>query len=226
MVNTPPNDQRNFVHGRIKRAIGGVLTRGPLGALDFFQGEGRAPSGGQPIATTLPVRPPLSRGNCSPGRARVRGKGPCVLTSSFAARQEPAPGIIPAIQRFLPGGATGMQPADEATMGRHGAALAPSTETRVTRRCLPGMVLGNDGLCYNRRDIRNSDREWPRGRRPLGTPGELAALAKAAAFGRRMKSTVKRMEKIGVLKKPSRGRPRASRPKLIGPGGTSIINVE
>lgn len=108
-------------------------------------------------------------------------------------------------------------------MGMFGAGLAPVVETREHKMCLPGMVLGRDGLCYNRRDIRNSDRMWPKGRRPLGTPGELAALAKAASFGRRMESTVKRMQKIGVLKKPGRGRARATQqPKLLTPGVVQI----
>ena len=96
--------------------------------------------------------------------------------------------------------------------------------TRQHRQCLPGMVLSaRDGLCYERRAIRNSDRAHPRGRRPLGTPGELAALAKAASFGRRMKSTVRRMEKIGVLKRPVRAAARkAPAPKLLAPGVVQI----
>jgi len=103
-------------------------------------------------------------------------------------------------------------------MGRFGAGLPPMVEVRQHRECLPGMVLGRDGLCYNKSDIKNKDRAYPKGRRPLGTPGELAALAKAASFGRRMETTVKRMQKIGVLKKPA---PRRSPPKtthLLGPG--------
>ena len=110
-----------------------------------------------------------------------------------------------------------------AVMGRYGAALAPSTESRIHRDCLPGMVLGDDNLCYNRRSIRNSDRKYPRGARPLGTPGEMSALRKAASFGRRMETTVKRMQKIGVLRKPA---PRKASPKpkqlVSGPGITVV----
>ena len=88
------------------------------------------------------------------------------------------------------------------------------------------MVLGRDNLCYNRGDIGNKDRKWPRGRKPLGTPGEMAALAKAASFGRRMEETVKRMQKLGVLKKPKRAtRPRAPQ-KLIGPGSPDLTIVQ
>jgi len=119
----------------------------------------------------------------------------------------------------------------EAVMGRYGAALGPDVERITVRTCLPGMVLGDDGLCYNKSQIRNSDREHPRGTRPLGTPGEMAALRKAASFGRRMETTVKRMQKIGVLKKPARARSgmsaehRALRAAARAPG-TSIVNVE
>jgi len=106
--------------------------------------------------------------------------------------------------------------AGQAVMGRYGAALAPMSEMRLTRDCLPGMVLGDDNLCYNRRDLKNSERKWPRGTRPLGTPGEMAALRKAASFGRRMETTVKRMQKIGVLKKPA-SRKAAPRHRMIAP---------
>jgi len=101
-----------------------------------------------------------------------------------------------------------------AVMGRFGAALAPATDMILHRDCLPGMVLGNDNLCYNKGSIRNRDRKWPRGARPLGTPGEMAALRKAASFGRRMETTVKRMQKIGILSKPAPRKAKAQ-PKLI-----------
>lgn len=110
-----------------------------------------------------------------------------------------------------------------AVMGRHGTALAPDSEMRLHRDCLPGMVLGDDNLCYNRGSIRNSDRKYPRGARALGTPGEMAALRKAASFGRRMETTVKRMQKIGVLKKPA-SRKAAPKPKQLisGPAITAV----
>jgi len=95
-----------------------------------------------------------------------------------------------------------------AIMGRYGAGMEPQIFSRIHRDCLPGMVLGTDNVCYNRRDIKNAERKYPRGARPLGTPGEMSALRKAATFGRRMETTVKRMQKIGVLKKPSRPRPK------------------
>jgi len=224
----PPNDIRNFVHKRIFGAIAGGLTGGPGGAVGgFFGGGGGGRSGGQPVSPRRQssfVNPnrltkaerrllapgaigALASGPCKGGM--VMGKNGCVAVSS-------------------PRGAA--EAGGQAVMGQYGAALIPMSENRLVRECLPGMVLGNDGLCYNRRDISNKEREYPRGTRPLGTPGEMAALRKAASFGRRMETTVKRMQKIGVLKKPSRGRTpafrsRAGQARLANPE-TRIINVE
>jgi endonuclease/exonuclease/phosphatase (EEP) superfamily protein YafD len=64
------------------------------------------------------------------------------------------------------------------------------------------MVLGNDGLCYNRRDIRKSDREHVPGRKPLLTGGDLNAITRAARAARRVKVQQKKLEKLGLLQKP------------------------
>jgi hypothetical protein len=69
------------------------------------------------------------------------------------------------------------------------------------------MVLGNDGLCYNKRDIRNSDRMWPKGRAPLLTGGEMSAISKAARAAGKLERTTKRLQKIGLMKKPTRRAP-------------------
>jgi len=219
-VNQPPNDVRNFIHKRIIGAIGGGLTGGIGGAIGgFARGGGSGRSGGQPISPRSMAGPSFTRRGPCAKRGNVRdASGRCVPRSR---------GVGAAIQRFVPGGASGLEGGGAAIMGQYGAAMIPEVDMRRTLVCLPGMVLGKDLNCYNKRDISNKEREWPRGTRPLGTPGEMAALRKAASFGRRMETTVKRMQKIGVLKKPSRGRrsqPRA--PRQIGPGGPSIINVE
>jgi len=220
-----PHDQRNFVHKRLFGAAGGFLTGGPGGALRGFAGGGSRRSGGQPTAPAVRRFDGralnASRGlACGPGMVPRGRNGACI--------PDKKPGVIAAIQRAVPGGATGrFQGAGEAVLGQFGAGLAPFVEDRMVRSCLPGMVLGKDGLCYNRRDISNKEREYPKGTRPLGTPGEMAALRKAASFGRRMETTVKRMQKIGVLKTPKRGRSAPRRaPRQLLPGGTSIVNVE
>lgn len=224
-----PNDRRNFVHKRFIRAATSFVTSGfnPLAAVGSFVAAAPRPSGrsgGSPAGAVF--SPPgqrgtrlgagfASRGNCRVGTRRIDG-----------VCQRPTPGVVGALQRLIPGGATGTEPipAGEAVMGRFGAALEPSVEGREVRTCLPGMVLGEDGLCYNRRDIRNSERMYPKGTRPLGTPGEMACLRKAASFGRRMETTVKRMQKIGVLKKPA-SRKAARAPKMQT-DGVRVVNVE
>lgn len=98
----------------------------------------------------------------------------------------------------------------EAVMGMFGAALAPMQTQRSVSRCIPGMVLGKDGLCYNRRDLTNKQRKWPKGRRPLLTGGELNAISKAARAAKRVKGTQKKLQRLGLLKKPTSHR-RSSR---------------
>jgi len=219
----PPNDVRHFVHKRIFKGVSRFVTSGfnPVAAAGgFLEGADERfarPSRRRGGAPTAPARRNLGRrrgtralagGGCPAGRTPVRGR--CVKVSAIL------PGGVP-----FTTGRGGV-----AVMGQFGAGLSPEQESVTVHRCLPGMVLGKDMKCYNRKDISNRERKWPRGRRPLGTPSELAALAKAASFGRRMESTVKRMQKIGVLKKPRRGAPRARPQRLLGPGGPSIINVE
>ncbi|MEE8492521.1 MAG: hypothetical protein V3S25_00640 [Nitrospirales bacterium] len=214
-----PNDVRHFVHKRIVGAIvGGITGGGPIGAIGgFLRPTGR--SGGQPTAPTSGRQVDFVEFHPRSGKQHTHfvGEQPCKpprrLDVDGQCRFPGSPADI-----SVGGGMAG-----NAVMGRFGAALSPMTDSRITRECLPGMVLGKDNLCYNKRDIRNSERKWPKGRRPLGTPGEMAALAKAASFGRRMETTVKRMQKIGVLKKPSRGRSRRPHtPKMLTPGIVQI----
>jgi len=212
----PPNDRRNFVHKRIIGAVGGFLGGGPVGAVGGFVGgggRGGRRSGGQPLSErSLAFR---SRPCAGPNRERING-----------VCREKVGGVRATLERAIPFGATGFTGAGDVVNGRYGPAYEPMADPRVVRLCLPGDILGDDGLCYSKAQLKNKEREYPRGTRPLGTPGEMAALRKAAAFGRRMETTVKRMQSIGVLKKPSKARRPMPRQRQIGPGGPSIINVE
>jgi len=204
-VTPRPNDVRPFVHKRVIGAIGGGL--------------GAILSGGNPI--TAAGRGFIGGGN------RSRFAASCPAGFEMVNGRCQRSGFTGATQRFLPGGQTGFLPQGEAVMGQYGAAMVPVRVESEVLDCLPGMILGKDELCYNKGDISNKERKWPKGRRPLGTPGEMAALAKAASFGRRMETTVKRMQKIGVLKKPSSSRKAA--PKRLMPGhsdGVRVVNVE
>lgn len=72
----------------------------------------------------------------------------------------------------------------------------PAMRDVRTRRCRSGSVLGKDGWCHPKGSIPNKDRRWPKGRRPLGTPGELACVAKASRFAARLTTQKKRFKKM------------------------------
>ncbi len=218
-----PGDRRGFLHKRIFGAIGGFLGGGgPIGGIKGFLSGG---SGGESAAaerrriclqpgitdkaTAQECRriigcPPgwreLENGECVPG-----GFGPGVGTAC-------QPGTIPdpqgggfCISPISPFG-QGRTPGN-AVMGRHGAALEPDVLTVGVRRCIRGMVLGNDGLCYNKRDISNKDRQHPRGRRPLLTGGEMRCISIASRAARKLETKEKQLRKMGMLKPlPKRGR--------------------
>jgi len=232
----------NFIHGRIKRAVGGFITGGPTGAVGgFISGGGGGGGGGaQNLNLSDARRRAITR---AMDAASSRGQG---KEARAFARELGLQGRLDDVVDFFVG--SGCQPplvkdvngecvavgsprdfqhgGGAAVMGRYGAAIAPMRRDVMTLDCLPGMVLGKDNLCYNRRDIRNTERKWPKGTRPLGTPGEMAALRKAASFGRRMETTIKRMQKIGVIKKPSSRRAHP-KPKMLAPGsGVHVVNVE
>lgn len=101
-------------------------------------------------------------------------------------------------------------PVGEAVMGRYGAALEPGVMTIERSVCLAGMQLGDDGLCYNKGAITNSQRQWPRGRRPLLTGGDMRAIGIAARAGSKLDRTTKRLRSLGMMKALPKGR--GSRP--------------
>ena len=70
------------------------------------------------------------------------------------------------------------------------------------------MVVANDGLCYNRSQISNKERMWPRGRRPLLTGGEMRAISIASRAAGRLTRTAVRLQDIGLIKKPVARKPR------------------
>jgi len=153
------------------------------------------------IATTLPFAP------CQPGFVMQGGR--CVRAGGF----------IPAGERFfgsdLPGGTTPVARFEvgNAVMGRYGAAYQPGSKIVDRAICLPGDVVANDGLCYPKRSISNKQRQWPVGRRPLLTGGEMRAISTAARAAKRLELAQKRLQKIGLMKKPSRRAP--PRPKQL-----------
>jgi len=144
---------------------------------------------------------------CAPGtvEAEVFGRKVCVAPCSPVGRtaglcREGGGGG---------GGGGGGAPVGDAVMGQYGAALEPGVMQIERSVCLPGMQLAKDGLCYNKGAITNSQRMWPRGRRPLLTGGDMRAIGIAARAGAKLERTTKRLQGLGMMKKPVR---------RIGPG--------
>jgi len=110
-------------------------------------------------------------------------------------------------------------PGGRAEAGRFGGGFTPDLRTMNVRSCGRGFVLASDGLCYHKRSLPNRDRAWPRGRRPLLTGGEMRAISKAAAAAGKLQRTTKRLQKIGMLPKPSSRRrlpPHQHQLKVVG----------
>jgi len=148
----------------------------------------------------MPLHKPLLRnlgfgaGNdCLPGQTRVAGI--CVDPSAA-----------------VPGGDPLFSFGPSPVMGRYGAAYEGNSRFIRRTTCLPGDLVGDDGLCYNRKSLTNKERMWPRGRAPLLTGGQMRAISIAATAGAKLERTTKRLQKIGLMKKPA---PRARAPKAL-----------
>jgi len=102
-------------------------------------------------------------------------------------------------------------PIGDTVMGQYGAGEVPGNHVINRAVCRRGMVLGSDGVCYNRSQISNKERAWPRGRRPLLTGGDMRAISTAARAGKRLEGATKRLQKIGLMKKPASRRSIAAR---------------
>jgi len=218
MVNGRPNDERHFVH---KKIFGGISAVAGL-AGGFIPGAstisaitgrlaGRAAGRTGGITSAVPGVFPGSEGagGFSGGAKRVLGTTKASCPEGFALDASgrcARSGITGTIQRFLPGGETGFA-FGEATVGRFGAGLEPFVRGGETRICPRGAVLGIDGLCYNKRDLKNADRFWPRGRQPLLTGGEMKCIAVASRAAGKIRTKTKQLQKLGMLPKPTRRAP-------------------
>ena len=235
-----PGDERGFIHKTILGGISRVAGVIPLPGAGIVSRITGALAGGPPpvrsgvtVPRTLTARPTqFSAAEKELGKAlkfggsEVRrngddcprgtvpdpqGRGFCVSPRSpFGQRA----GAVP--QAFGVG---------EAVMGRYGAALQPGSQIIDRAVCLRGMQLGDDGLCYNKSQISNKQRMWPKGRRPLLTGGDMRAISIASRAGKRLERTSKRLQAIGLMKKPApRGRApgKALVVKEAGPGSVTV----
>jgi len=191
-----PAESRGFVHKRIGGAIGGLLTGGPVGALGGFLGGGNPviPTGTTDFTSRM-TRPSGGGPPC-PGMWSVRGPdGRCIDLSALG------PGGRPALTSRDP--STSLVPFDAVTHHPH----EPFLDAVTVRRCPKAHVLSWQGLCVSKKEIKNSDRMYPKPPRPLGTRSELKAVRVSIGFGKRLKKNEKRLAKLGrALGNSSRGR--------------------
>jgi len=186
------------IGGAIKGAVGGFVTGGPAGALGGAA-LGAISSGGARRPTV--------------GSQVMRGVG----TASMALVPQGCPpgssGIPPFCIDLVPGGGgsgSGIlvgQGEPRRTPAMIGAsAVTPFIKNVQVHRCSRGSVLGIDGLCYDKRTLRKDQRKWVPPRKPLMTGGDLNAIAKAARAANRMKGAQRRLERLGLLKRPKPAR--------------------
>jgi len=247
-----PGERRHFVHKRIGRAIGGFVSSGfnPLAAAGGFLSS---PERGRPSAA--PVAAQLQRGsvalhtghghqaaiqNVLSGRA-TSGFHFDRLTGLIAESGAPSAGggrcLIPFQKpnpftgecEFFAGAQPGPEPGGvgggQATVGRYGVAMVPDVESRMHLGCLPGMVLGKDDLCYNKRDLKNRERKYPKGTPPLLTGGERRCIRKAKTAAGKVARTVVSLQSMGMIptKKATSRRKKAAVHQIPA---VSVVNVE
>lgn len=224
IISTPqPNEGILSIGGAIVGGIAGAVTGGPGGALAGARagyGIGSSLEGGgsqtQQVAGGSPAVPGLvatTPGGCPAGSI----------------------GFPPFCVDLRPGGAGSgsgvlVSPGDPRTSAMMAAGgVVPESRTRTQLRCPRGMVLGIDDLCYRRGSLRKDQRKWVPGRKPLLTGGDLNAISKAARAASRLKTQQKRLEKLGLLKKPQRrsrrGPTRSHSMRSLTPGVT-VIDTE
>jgi hypothetical protein len=169
--------------GFIGKAVGAFIP-GVSAAVDVAQAVFGGKKGATPVAPAMAFCPTGFRMNPSTGRCEKVG-------------------VVGAIERFVPGGATGTLPAvrddfGPAVVGQWGVpALEPATVTAVRRRCPKGAVLGDDDLCYQKGSIPRKNRKWPPPARPLLTGGETKIIRKAKALEGRVETAWKSVGKPG-----------------------------
>lgn len=212
-----PNDERGFVHKKIGRfltgavgtALGGVPIVGGV-AQTVFRGITTGGGGPGPSSVTCGVGFRMVNGVCVQAFHGGNGGGsPCRTGESARCCKLRNGGINEQRQYQRECVAVEANGFGGAEMGRFGAGLQPAEFQTVTRRCPRGAVLAVDGLCYNRRDLKNADRMWPRGRRPLLTGGDLRCIAIAARAATKFKTQQKRLQRLGMLPKATSRRAQA-----------------
>jgi len=215
-----PNDERGFLHkSRIGRFVGGVVERA-IPAVGIASTVVRTIRGGRgTVSRTQTARvTEFSQAEKNLGRSlkfpeATTGQGTMVVSSrgprafgggggSGRTNGPCPPGMRPDFKSGQCEAAAG-QAVGEAIMGRYGAGVLPGSMIIDRAVCQRGMQLADDGVCYNKSQITNKQRAWPAGRKPLLSGGDMRAISIAARAGRRLEGATKRLQRLGMMKKPT-----------------------
>jgi len=215
VVPARPGDERGFIHKKLLRTVSKISGIVPIpGAGVVSAITGRLGGSGRTVPRTLTARPTrfsqeekefgrnLKFGGGETQRFRGFGEEGCLVPGM---RRDPGTGKC----KFFVGdraGPNGGAPVGDAVLGRYGAGVEPGIQTIDRAVCGKGMQLGDDGICYHKSAISNKQRMWPAGRRPLLTGGDMNAISIAARSGRRLEGATKRLQRMGMMKKPARAR--------------------
>lgn len=225
-----PGDAQAFVHKKLLGIVSKVsgFVPGPVGQIVSRVTRTLAGSRGT-VPRTQTARPTLISAQEKEIGKQLKFSAPEVQSfSGGASGGGPCPAGFR--QDFLSGQCEpgGGQAVGEAVMGIHGAGLVPGSRMIDRAVCLRGMQLGNDGVCYNKGQIRNNQRMWPAGRKPLLSGGDMRAIAIAARAGRRMEGATKRLQRLGMMKKPisRRAAPSKGKGTIIKEAGAGSVTVQ
>jgi len=132
--------------------------------------------------------PRNGNGGCSDPALVMAPDGHCVAPGSGHARGH---------------GLNGAGAVGEPVLGIYGAGVRPGSMIIDRAVCGKKMQLADDGICYNKSQISNKQRMWPAGRKPLLSGGDMRAIGIAARAGRRLEGATKRLQRLGMMKKPA-----------------------
>jgi hypothetical protein len=139
--------------------------------------------------------------------------------------QQAQGGISGTIASILPGGSTGTIPAGQVAMDGVLGARPPQYPNRVeVNRCPTGMVMGKNGICYEKGQILRKYRKRVV-RKPALSAADAAAITKANRAKKRLVNLTKAAGAHASLTKP-RPQPKKRRSSSVRGQGITVIDTD
>jgi len=195
--------------GAIGTAIGGPVGGAIGGALgSIFEDDGTpVPGNNNPVpGSGVGTIPGYSGGAVQPFAPASPCQPPLIRSSSGLCVAPNSPAIGPGGAGSVPAMTPLARPIGAAVLGVYGAGFSPGVRQTAVSVCPGGTVLGKDGVCYDKKQLRNTERMHPKERKPLLTGGDLNAISRASRAAGRLERQTKRLQKLGMIKKPARRR--------------------